>query len=139
MAMVVLSIAVLGLSYAATAGYQHLQQGENAARAIRLAEHLMEEIASRSYAGSGSSRADWHVQDYDGYLEAAGDLHDFSGKAYPASDQRYFRSVSVTADSVTANELGHLTLAGKCVTVTAGLTATSQWQLTRFIPEPVSP
>lgn len=139
MAMTVLSIAVLGLSYVATAGHQHLQQAENASRAIRLAEHLMEEMASRQFDGNGVSRSDWHLQDYDGFIEASGNLRDFTGTLYPDDDQRFFRSVSMTDATETVAELGSMTLSGKRVTVTAGLSGSHQWQLIRFFPEPVSP
>lgn len=138
-AMSVLAMAVLGLSYVATAGHQHLKQGEDASRAIRLAEHLMEEIASRQFAGTDAGRANWHLQDFDGFEEDAGDVRDFSGALYETSDQRFSRSVSIVDASVTVAELGNMTLSGKHVTVTAGLSTDRQWQLTRFFPEPVSP
>lgn len=138
-ATAILSIVVLGVCYVGVAGQQHLRASDVALRAVRLAEQLMEEVESRSYSGAGSTRSDWHMDDYNGFSESAGTLKDFTGTLYAdATDQAYSRSVTVAAGSVTIAELGNFTRAGKTVTVTVRHTGGLQWRVVRFIPQPAN-
>lgn len=140
MAMAVLSVVVLGVTYATTAGHQHLRQGDQTLRAVRLAEHLMEEIVSRPYSGSDTSdRSAFHLGDYDGFSEEIGELTDFSGARYAAEEQRFARSAKVTDATHTLSGLGSLSVSGKRVTVAITDRRGQSWTLERFVPEPQSP
>lgn len=139
LAIVVLWVAVLGLSFATTAGHQHLNHGDRMLRAVRLAEHLMEEIQSRPYSGSGIGRPSYHIDDYNGFNEAAGELRDFAGDLYDDADQIFNRSVAITSASQTVGSLDGLTISGKTIVITLEDAAGAQWTLSRFVPEPASP
>ena len=137
--MAILSISILGLVYATTAGHQHLDQADTESRAIRLAEHLLEEIHSRPYAGSGAERATWHVDDFDGFQEEPGDLKDFTAELYAPEYQVYTRTASVSSASHTLTDLDGLVVPGKTILVVLRHIDGREWNLSRFIPEPLSP
>lgn len=138
-ATAVLATAVLGLCHVVVAAHAHLQQGEHASRAVRLAEHLLEEIASRPYDTPGASRASWSVADYDGLSEQPGELRDFTGALHDAKNQMFSRQVTVSPCNTLVPELDNLTLAGMQVEVTVSHEGGMSWRMTRFIPQPVSP
>lgn len=138
-AMAVLAVAVLGLCHVVVAGHAHLKQGDDAARAVRLAEHLMEEIASRPYEAVGGARSHWGVADYDGFSEAAGALRDFTGRLYEGQDQRFARQASVSPCNTLMPALDNTILQGLQVEVVVSLGSGMSWRMTRFIPGPVSP
>lgn len=137
--MAILAVAVLGLSQLAAAGHAHLKHGDGSLRAIQLAEHLMEEIASRPYDGSGATRADWCMGDYDGFTQEAGEVTDFAGTPYTGADASFKRWVSLADASAAVPELGGLVLQGRNVTVHVQETQGNTWQITRFIPAAVTP
>lgn len=138
LAIGILAIAVLGATYATMAGRQHLQHGEEMLRAVRLAEHLMEEIASRPYSGTGADRASFHLSDYHGFNEQLNELRDFASELYPNADQLFTRSVTVVSAAHEVMGLG-TTISGKTVTITIQSAIGREWQLSRFIPEPALP
>ena len=142
LAMTVLSIVVLGLTYVTVAGHEHLREGEIGQRAMRLAENLMEEIVSRPYEGSGgSSRSVYHLNDYDGFEQTLGEdeITDFAGEPYGNEYQQFGRRVSVSAAQHTLPDLPDASFDGKTVTVTVEDTRGQLWSLRRFIPEPGRP
>ncbi len=139
LAMVVLSIGVLGMVYATTAGHHHLHGSDLQLRAVRLAEHLLEEIHARPYSGSGIGRASFCVDDYDGFSEDPGQVRSFTGELYGDHDQIFSRSVTVTAANETVADLDGASIPGKTVTVTVQDSRGVNWSLSRFICEPISP
>jgi hypothetical protein len=138
-AMVILSMAVLAVNYTTTAGHQHLDLSEKRLRAVRLAGDLLEEIVSRPYAGAGADRSTFCVDDYNGFQEAPGELKQASGTLYGGEDQQCGRVASVTATTITVSELENAVIPGKTVTVTVSDADGHEWELSRFIPEPISP
>jgi len=139
MAIIVLSIAILGIAYTTTAGHRHLQFSDERLRAIRLAEQLMEEIQSRPYSGSGADRSSFSVDGYNGFHESAGALKDFAGVLYGPADQNYNRSVDVFVDSKTVVGWEASVIPGKTVVITIQDLNGAEWHLSRFIAEPISP
>lgn len=138
LAVLILSAAVLGVMLTLGAGRQHLDRSEERTRAVRLAEHLLEEVCARSYDEAGTGRATWSVAQFDGYQESAGQITDCAGRLYPASDQRFGRSVQVQEQLETVTGLGGVQLSGRRVTVVVGVDD-QEWSLARFIPEPAAP
>ena len=139
LAVLILSVAVLGMSYATTSGHEHLHHSDTRLRAIRVAEHLMEEIQSRPYDGSGGIRSEFCIDDFNGFAEDAGGLADFSNTPYDEEDQAFSRSATVVAANLVVPELENVIIPGKTVTVTVSSMAGSQWVISRFIPEPAAP
>lgn len=138
LAMTILAVVMLGVTYATTAGHQHLQHGDAALRSVRLAEQLMEEIISRPYHGSGgTARSTWVIADYDGFTEQPGNLRDFAGEACDAEDQRFGRSVGVEPVTHTLAGLGGFTVSGLRITVTVTSPRGQQQAIQRFVPEPM--
>ena len=101
LAMAILAVAVLGLSQLAAARHAHLKQGDLSLRAIQLAEHLMEEIAARPYEGTGVTRSDWCMGDYEGFTQQAGEVTDFAGTPYSGADALFTRRVTMADASAT--------------------------------------
>lgn len=139
LAITVLSVAVLGVTYVAVAGQKHLQHSELSVHAIRLAEHLMEEIVSRPYAGSGASRGSWHQLNYHNFTEEPGELEDFTGELYAGLDQQFSRQVTIASTSISVPQLEGITLAGRTVTIVVTHQQGKHWRISQFIPEPVEP
>jgi len=136
LALVVLAVASLAAAAATNAGHQQLRSSADRLRAVQLAEHLLDEILIRSYAGvSGGSRADWHIDEYDDFSEAAGSLKDALGAALDDADQVYSRSVSIDSATVTLTELEGAIVQGKQVTVTISGASGIVIPLSRFIAE----
>lgn len=138
-ALAILSVAILGIAFTATVGHQHSHHGDAMLRAVRLAEHLMEEVISRPYSGSGADRLTFHMDDYDAFEEALGTIRDFNGTLYGPDDQRFTRSASVNGASHAVPDLGGTTFVGKTIVVTVRDQEGAAWEITRFVPEPASP
>jgi len=146
-AMTILAVVVLVTAHTLAAGHEHVHYGDRRSAAVRLGRDMLEEIASRSFRDlvtptnfgpetGETTRADFDdVDDYHGYAQAAGSLTDFAGNAYPASDQSFARSVTVTAGTQTVTALSR-TFSGVSVVVTVRARNGEQWQFTRFIPDP---
>src|SRR5690606_19889602 len=81
-AIVILSIVALTMIPVLAAGRIQLDHADLSARAIRIAEHLIEEIVVRDYYELGSSRSDWGIGGYDAFAESPGNLTDFTGDLY---------------------------------------------------------
>lgn len=136
-AMLVLTIAVAGLVAALDTGWRALSQADEASRGAALGERLIEEIVSRPYSGSGASRAEWCVDDYDGLHEVPGELADTSGALLPdAMDQAFARSCTVVPDTLAVPGLVTNPLPGKSVVVFTTGPSGHTWQFERFIAEP---
>jgi prepilin-type N-terminal cleavage/methylation domain-containing protein len=146
-ALTVLSVALMAVSYMAVAGNQHLGYADEASRASRLAKDLVEEIVSKAYLEPGGAgvfgpengettrpRFD-DVDDYHGYTEPAGRLADPTGAPYGESEQAFTRNVTVTATDQAVPDLGR-SIPGVTVTVSVRNSRGVQWQVVRFIPAP---
>lgn len=136
LAMSILAAVMLTVTYLTAAAHQHLHEGEQALRGLRLGEHLLEEIASRPYEGTGGSeRPSWHVSDFDDFEQAPGEQSDFENTPYGEVEQIFTRQVEVETETLTVAELEEIAIEGKLVTVTVEHPGGTQWQLQRFIPE----
>ncbi len=146
LAMGILSLAVLSVTYAVVAGQSHAHAGDNAIRATALAQDLLEEILTLPYhdpdgasapgpeTGETSRLAFDNVDDFHGYIEAPGGITDFTGNLYATDAQVFSRSVSVssTPQAITAFAA---TINGITVTVTVADPAGQAWSVIRFVPE----
>jgi len=139
LATAVLVIAGASMMGVIWGGRTRFQLSTRSLCSARLGEHLMEEIASRPYTGTGASRAAWCISDYNNFSENPGSLADAWGTRYAASDQGCKRSAKVTTASLTFPELGGYSVTGKTVVVHVDGSDDDAWELTRFIPEPNSP
>jgi len=139
LAMLVLSTATLGILTTTAAGHSHLRQADQQLRAVRMAEQLHEEIVSRPYTNGGAGRANWAVEDFDGFAEAPGALEDFSGDLLESGDQVFARSVGVTHATQSLAGLDGIARAGVLVEITVDAPDGQRWVITRFIPEPYWP
>jgi prepilin-type N-terminal cleavage/methylation domain-containing protein len=138
-AISILSFVILALSIVSTSGHAHLTYGQRALFATRLAEQFLEEIESRPYQGHGSTRATFHLDDYDGLHEVAGNVRNFAGDLCDEEAQQFSREVEVTDESHSIAGFNGASIQGKTVTVTVRDSSDQSWQLSRFIPEPTTP
>lgn len=162
LAEVLMAIAILGfvvavLTHAVAAGHTQVHDALHQARALFLAESLMEEIVRLPYADpddgsttlgpeSGDNQRDRYdnADDYHGYpktpaIEQSGQLKDLHGTAYPASYQVFSRTVTCQQVTQSVPELGG-TLEGLQITVTVTDPDGRSWVLTRFLmDEPEEP
>lgn len=145
LALTILSVTVLAATMTLSAGAQQDSRGNLASIAARLGRDLLEEICSREYREPvsapvfgpefGETRAQYDdIDDYRGFSESRGDVENFAGIKYPQHDQRFTRSVSVTAGAVHVAELSQ-NVNGLTVVVTLRSEGGESWQFTRFIPE----
>ena len=146
-ALTILSFAVLAVSYAATTGQQQADYADDAARSVRLARDLVEEILSMAYsdpAGSTvfgpepgeTSRTQFDdADDYHNFAEVAGQLNDFTGAPYTNSHPLCTRSVTITPTGQPINDLG-VTLTGLTVTIRVHTAGRLTCEIHRFIPAP---
>ena len=146
-ALTILSFAVLAVSYAATTGQQQADYADDAARAVRLARDLAEEILSKPYAdpdgspvfgpeAGETSRAQFDdADDYHNFAEPAGQLQDFTGSAYTKSHPLCTRSVTITPGGQPVPDLG-VTLTGLTVTIRVHTPGRLTCEIHRFIPAP---
>lgn len=139
LAIVIVAMATQALAYVLAGGRVRLEYSEVVLRGVRLGEDLADEILARPYSGSGTSRANWCLDDYDGFEEGPGELADFNGATYDTEDQDCTRRVSVKPDVVSVPELGGFTLVGKRLTVQVVGANGDRATVTRFIAEPYSP
>lgn len=146
-AAAVLSIVVIGLSHAVASGQAQTYNALHEARALALAQALMEEVLARPYNDPGGDTAigpdvgevdrnDFDaVDDFDGYEEAADALADHEAVLYGERFQAFERSVSVEADSVSLGALAG-DQDGLTVTVTVAEPGGRSWTISRFVAEP---
>lgn len=146
MALAVLSVAVLAVSHAVVAGQTHARGGDDAMRAVDLAQDLMEEILALSYRDpdgtstlgpetgeTGRSSFD-NVDDFHGYTETVGTITDFAGNPYDAQVQAFARAVNITTTNESISELA-TSISGLTVTVTVTDPTGHAWTVIRFVPE----
>ncbi len=146
-ASAILAYAVAAITYAISTGHAQTYNALHELRALSLAESLMEEIVAKPYVdpqGAGAvggpdegeaSRADFdNCDDYHGFTETIGNLHDAQGAAYPAAFAPYSRSVTAVYENLSFTALGE-TIAGLTVTVTVTDDHGRSWQAARFIAE----
>lgn len=143
----VLSVAVLAVAQALTAGQAQTYEALHQARAMQLAKAMMEEVLAQPRVdpqtpGSAtigpeageSSRAQFDdADDYHGYSEALGQLKDATGSLYPVEFQRFTRQVAITAQTLRVANMPGVGN-GLSVLVTVTDTRGQSWTLTRFIP-----
>ncbi len=146
LASAILAFAVVAVSQAVVAGQMQTADALHRARAMELAEALMEEVLRLAYAdpdGPGEvGRANYdNLEDFDGFSETAGTLSDVDGVAYDTPFQGFSRSVSVVpangGSGISVTGLGSA-LPGLMVTVTVQDATGTSWVLTRFRAEPAS-
>ncbi len=120
LALMIFPLAVTAIAYAIVAGQSQAVEAMRRTRASLLAEALMEEVLSLTYdSGSdaslgpeaGETTRDQYdsPNDFHGFSEAAGSLTDATGTACPQPMQRFSRSVSCSASSVTVSGFGSAT------------------------------
>ena len=129
--------------FVAVGGYLGGQQG------MMLAEEMMEYVLSLPYTdpdgastpgpeANESTPADFdNVDDFDAYIELAGQVRDVAGVLYPEQYQVFSRSVAVQYGSETVAGFGG-PIPGLLVTVTVMDNKGRQFVHTRFMPEPGS-
>jgi len=103
MAAMVLLVVVVAVSQALLAGQMQVYDAAHRARAIELAEALMDEVLRLPYADADTdnetTRATFDdLDDFDGYSES-GTLRDAAGTAYPSEYQVFTRTVAVSTTS----------------------------------------
>jgi MSHA pilin protein MshD len=145
-AVAILQVTSLAVTYAVVAGQKHSHEGATAMRAVRLAEDLLEEVLFRPYndpdgssalgpeAGESDRSQFDNADDYDGYTEQAGSLTDAAGNAYPDVFQGFARSVAMTQGSTHVSGID-ADVPGLTVTVTVSNATGQQWQVTGFVAE----
>ncbi|MEM9882993.1 MAG: hypothetical protein AAF800_08765 [Planctomycetota bacterium] len=150
LASAVLAFAVAGLTQTVVSGQAHTHLALHEARALALAESLLDEVLSKPYAdpdghtaagpdADEANRADFDaIDDYDAHAEPAGGLTDPAGGAYPADYLRFGRSVTAAYTTRDVAAFGG-SRAGLDVTVTVTDGDNGrQWRVTRFVAEPAS-
>lgn len=144
LAMVILAFAVVAVTQAVVAGQMQTVDALHRARAMELAESLMEEVLRLPYAdpnaGGETVRGNFDdLADFNGFTEAAGALSDAAGTAYASEFQGFSRSVSVVAANggagITVTGFGSA-IVGMTITVTVQDSAGAAWVLTSFRAQP---
>lgn len=135
-AIAIVSASTLAITLSTMGGYGQLTSAERQALAVRMADDLLEEIAGAPYGAGGGARPHWGLDDYDGLVEAPGEVRDFLGESYDTGGYTLTRSTSVSSTSLPVSALGGVTISGKTVTVTLRDAEGREWRLSRFVPEP---
>jgi len=138
-ASVVLLVVVMAVSQALLAGQMQAYDAAHRARAIELAEALMDEILRLPYADNDddneTTRATFDdLDDFDNYAES-GTLCDASNTAYPSAYQGFTRAVDVSAGVQTVTGFGEA-IDGLEITVTVSDGTGLTWTIRQFVPEP---
>ena len=147
LASAVLALIVLGLTQSVASGQAQTYNALHEARALSLAEALMEEVLSRPYvdpdgdtvvgpdAGETARGYFDAMDDFDGFFEAAGTLVDPAGIAYPQLHQTFERRVTAKYESQEMPSLGGAR-AVLAVVVTVAEPGGRSWVIRRTIAEP---
>lgn len=147
MASTILALCVLAITHAVTAGQEQTHFAMHEMRAMSLAEALMEEIQDLPYndpdgasvagpeAGESSRSLFDNCDDFHDFAEAAGQVKDLAGAAYPTEFSKFTRSVTAAYATLSLPTLGDTE--GLNVTITIGDGTGKTWTLQRFIPEPL--
>jgi MSHA pilin protein MshD len=146
-ALVILPLAVMAVSFAVTSGQMQSVETIRSARAAELAEALMEEILSKAYSDpqggttfgketGETTRAQMDdMDDFLNFSETAGNLKDATNTAYPTAFQKFSRTATCASGSVTLTGLGTSTL-GITITVVVSEGGATLVTLTRFVAKP---
>lgn len=148
-ASAMLALVVIGLTQAVASGQAQTYNALHEARALALAQGLMEEVLALPYNDPGgdtsfgpdageASRGDFDaIDDFDGYEESAEALADHEGVRYPELFQAFERTVAVESASVSLGALGG-DQDGVTITVTVAEPGGRSWTISRFVAEPAS-
>jgi MSHA pilin protein MshD len=148
-ASAVLALIVAGMTQSVASGQALTYNALHEARALALAEALMEEVLSRPYVDPDGDTAEGPdsgesvrstfdaIDDYDGYTEAAGALLDPAGVAYPERHQAFSRRVAAEYGSVSLTALGGSRQVLD-VTVVVADGGGREWMIRRSVAEPGS-
>lgn len=143
MASAILLFAVVALTQSLVAGQGQTYKALHSARAVSLADALLEEVLSQPWNdpdgestpgpdADESDRADFdNLDDYHGYTEAAGALADAAGVTYGALHQGFDRAVAVVPASTSDPTLGERE--GVEITVTVSDETGRAWTVRRFV------
>jgi len=147
-ASAVLAIAVVALGASLSAGHMASYEFAQGRRATRLAEELLEYVLSLPYydpdetsapgpeVGEVDVRFFDNIDDFHGYVEAAGCLKDMAANDYPAEYQQFTRSVTVEAGAELLSGLGD-PIPGLIVRVEVRSLRGGVWEVTRFVATPI--
>jgi len=144
LAVAILGFAVVAVSQAVVAGHMQTADALHRARAMELAEALMEEVLRLAYTdpdGLGEvGRANYDdLLDFNGFSEAAGSVTSREGATLAAPFQVFSRSVSVVSANggagISVTGLGG-PIPGLTITVTVTDETGATWVLTRFRAQP---
>jgi Tfp pilus assembly protein PilV len=138
-AAVVLVVVVAAVSQSLYAGQLQVYEAAHRARAIELAEAMMDEILRLPYADTGVdnevTRATFDdLADFDNYAETT-TIRDASNTAYASAYQVFDRTVDVSAANKTIAAFG-AAFAGLEITITVTDNAGLTWTLVQFVPNP---
>ena len=148
-AATVLAVAGAAVSVAISSGHMQGFEASRMQQGMMLAEEMMEYVLSLPYTdpdgastpgpeANESTPADFdNVDDFDAYIELAGQVRDVAGVLYPEQYQVFSRSVAVQYGSETVAGFGG-PIPGLLVTVTVTDNKGRQFVHTRFMPEPGS-
>lgn len=145
MASVVLSIAVAAISQAVISGQAHSYESLHRMRGAAIGQALMEEVTALPYPAIEPGQSGYPAKpsrrslydtmdDFDGYIEAAGDLKDQTGRDYDTPYQVFARKVTVKTKTITIAPLGDVP--GLEITVSVIDERGRDWQIVRFMPRP---
>lgn len=148
LAVSILTVAVLAVVQALTAGHFQSREAVRSARATALAEAMIERALALPYhdpdgtaASPGpdageTTPADYdNADDYHGYTESPGNLTDAAGVAYPPAYQAFQRRVTASYDTLNVPGLGGAR-PGLRITVVVENPQGRTWRIQRFIPQP---
>lgn len=138
LAVLVLSIAALGLILSTTSAARTSLKAEHQSRSTALADALIGEIAGAPYTDGGADRLTWDIAAFNGFTQAPGELSDLLDRPLGAEDQRYAREAVVSDTAVTLHPSGVMVY-GKRVQVVVTAPDGISRSLSRFIPNPAQP
>ncbi len=147
LALGVIVFVVAALTRAVVAGQAQAYTMAHHARAVALAEAMMDEVLAKPYADpqgdqtpgpdAGETQRDRfdNADDYGGWQEPAGALRDAEGSLYPSAYQRFSRTVSAAYETRSVSGFSS-DQAGLAVVVRVADDRGGVWEIRRFIPEP---
>ncbi len=147
LALAVLEVAVVAVSYAVVAGNTHSHAGDQTLWAVDLAELMAEEILRLPYedpdgpsvpgpdAGESGRTTFDNLDDYDGHSEAPGSLSNLVGDPYEQKAQAFTRTVGVLYGDQTVPDLAQ-TLLGLTLTIIVQDDHGTPVTVSHFVPEP---
>jgi len=136
LALGVLQVSVLAVTFAISAGRTHVREADLAVRAVEAAERLLEEVIAMPYADpDGASALGPESGESPGGFDNADDYHGYTDTVGEAPLHQFDRSVTMSLGSETIAGLG--SISGLTVTVSVALQGEPDrtWTMTRFIPE----